>query len=413
MALSIKTPGGIWAKLIEQAAAAAKKPEGRGDAFVYLVGSRGAGKSTLLNRFLYPNRLETPKPSEGLEYTYARKPSNFDHEKKDLAHIWDVGGSPEFAQEIASGDHFLTVKQVTTAVVVIVVDLSDPGSVLTTLLHWLDQIKRKLAATFEKFEKKGLQLPEQLRQRAKSKLYSANEDKDIVYHSGISIIIAATKYDTFKDQDPEVKKVMARTLRWVAHSHGAFLMYLGGLHSLGNGAESKESGDERKLLDNFTKLMNHLIFTGLEKKPTMKMPPQFDHSGALIVPAGLDKFRDIGRPKGTVDGNVAAGLQEWKDLCDKFFPPKAITKAAKFEIDARFQEEEVDMVQQRKLTELEAYRKEQDAAKDAARKKVAALRTSSQAAPRFAGAAANGAAKGVNGASPPVKKKSSKPRPTS
>lgn len=33
---------------------------------------------------------EVPKPSEGLEYTYARKPSQFDHEKKDLAHIWEV-----------------------------------------------------------------------------------------------------------------------------------------------------------------------------------------------------------------------------------------------------------------------------------------------------------------------------------
>lgn len=55
----------------------------------------------------------------------------------------------------------------TTAVAVIVVDLGDPGSVLVTLLYWLDQIKQKLASTYEKFEKKGLQLPEQLRQRAK------------------------------------------------------------------------------------------------------------------------------------------------------------------------------------------------------------------------------------------------------
>eukprot|EP00798_Chlamydomonas_sp_ICE-L_P019945 gene19945-26653_t len=79
---SIRTPGSIWAKLIEQSAANAKKPDGRGDAFVYFVGSRASGKSTLLNRFLYPYRTEVPKPSEGLEYTYARKPSNYDHEKK-------------------------------------------------------------------------------------------------------------------------------------------------------------------------------------------------------------------------------------------------------------------------------------------------------------------------------------------
>lgn len=102
----------------------------------------------MLNRFLYPNRVrvtayetpaavvwsvcaalshrraltsahplrhvqaEVPKPSEGIEYTYARKPAAFDHEKKDLAHIWEVGGSQEFAEEIVTSDQlFLTAKQ--------------------------------------------------------------------------------------------------------------------------------------------------------------------------------------------------------------------------------------------------------------------------------------------------------------
>lgn len=209
-----------------------------------------------------PAQAEVPKPSEGIEYTYARKPAAYDHEKKDLAHIWEVGGSHEFAEELVNSDQlFLTAKQVgegggqgasmshmqhgmqesspfgarlvsghaatccrsqlkptprgsarqiTTAVVVIIVDLSDPASVLPALKYWLEQTKKKLAATYEKFEKKGLQLPEQLRQRAKSKLYAQNEDKDQVYTSGISLVIAATKYDVFKNEDPEVKKVMSR-----------------------------------------------------------------------------------------------------------------------------------------------------------------------------------------------------------
>ncbi len=40
-----------------------------------------------------------------------------------------------------------------------------------------------------------------------SKLYSQNEDKDIVWHSGVCLVIVAAKYDTFRDADPEVKKV--------------------------------------------------------------------------------------------------------------------------------------------------------------------------------------------------------------
>ena len=58
-------------------------------------------------------QAELPKPSEGIEYTYARKPAAYDHEKKDLAHIWEVGGSHEFAEELVNSDQlFLTAKQV-------------------------------------------------------------------------------------------------------------------------------------------------------------------------------------------------------------------------------------------------------------------------------------------------------------
>jgi hypothetical protein len=70
-------------------------------------------RHTLAEFAFPPAQVEVPKPSEGLEYTYARKPSNFDHERKDLAHIWEVGGSQEFAEQIAQSDQlFLTVKQV-------------------------------------------------------------------------------------------------------------------------------------------------------------------------------------------------------------------------------------------------------------------------------------------------------------
>lgn len=55
-----------------------------------------------------------------------------------------------------------------------------------------------------------------------------------------------------------------RVLRFIAHANGAFLCYLSGLH--GSSGDSKASED-RAVLDNFTRLMNHLIFTGLEKKP--------------------------------------------------------------------------------------------------------------------------------------------------
>mmetsp|Transcript_27351 Transcript_27351/g.73958 ORF Transcript_27351/g.73958 Transcript_27351/m.73958 type:complete len:401 (-) Transcript_27351:855-2057(-) len=372
---SIKTPGSIFVKLIE-ANNNGKKQEGasRGDGFCYFLGGRSSGKSTLLNRFLYPTRVEVPKPSEGLEYTYARKPSNYDHEKKDLAHIWEVGGSKEFAEDFAQGEAgFLNPKQVTTSVVVIVVDLSDPSTVLPTLLGWLDRIKAKLAATFSKFEKKGLAFPEQLRQRAKAKLYNHNEDKDMVNHTGVPIVIAATKYDTFHGSDSEVKKVMARMLRYVAHANGAFLTYLGNLHT--PEAASRTPSLESRLMENFSRLMNQLIFTGLEKRPTSKLEPHFDHAGPIMVPAGADRFKDIGRPRSVVDSNIMAGQLEWQELYEKFFPPKAgAGKATKFVIDKQYAEIEVDLMRQRKQLELEAFCRDAEAAKELAKKRLAMAR---------------------------------------
>lgn len=365
--LAIKQPGTIWAQLIEESATAQKKPDGRGDAFCYFVGSRGSGKTTLLNRFLYPSRVEPPKPSEGLEYTFARKASNFDHEKKDLAHIWEIAGSAEFSKEIAQGEQiFMTVKQVTTAAIVILVDLSDPSSVMPTATMWLDHVKAKLAVTFEKFEKKGLQLPEQLRQRAKARLFGGNEDKDTVYHAGVPIIVAATKYDLFKDQDVELKKVMARALRFLAHSHGASLMYTSSLQE----PSLTSNSEPALLLDTFSKLLNHLIFTGMEKKPPFRAQPQVDHLGPLMVLAGTDHLKDIGRPRGAYEGNMGAAMQEWKDLMEKTFPPRTDKVKAAFEIGEQYAQEEVDIVRTRKTEELRQFVKDNEATKTAPKKKA-------------------------------------------
>jgi dynein light intermediate chain 2 len=117
-------------------------------------------------------------------------------------------------------------------------------------------------------------------------------------------------------------------------------MYLSNLHA---SADGRNSVQDKACLDSFTKLMNQLIFTGLDKKPTLKAPPQMDHQLPLMILAGSDKFNDIGRPRGAVDDNIAAGLQEWCELYEKMFPSKdsatARTKSSKFLIDDQFKDE--------------------------------------------------------------------------
>lgn len=88
-------------------------------------------------------------------------------------------------------------------------------------------------------------------------------------------MVAATKQDTFRDSDAEVCKVMARTLRYVAHCHGASLAYVGGLQgrTAGRAAAGADAGRaaaaaaaDRAALSGFRSLLSHLAFTGWDRK---------------------------------------------------------------------------------------------------------------------------------------------------
>jgi len=258
----------LWTKIIEHNKVQAKQggDQGRPDANLYFVGSRSAGKSTLLNRFLYPDKTELPKPTEGMEYTYARKSAANNIDRKDIAHIWEVAGSDELCEEVTNSENlFLGMRQVATAVVCIVVDLSQPSEVLPTLEQWISKIKMKTGATYEKLERRGSKLPEQLKARAKKVFGATHEDKDAVFHTGVSLVIVATKYDTFRDMDAEVKKIMARTLRYYAHTNGAALLYMGGMGST-KSIPPKDTKEYTGLLNNLRALLHHLVFTGPDRK---------------------------------------------------------------------------------------------------------------------------------------------------
>jgi dynein light intermediate chain 2 len=202
----------------------------------------------------------------------------------------------------AGSQIFLTYRQVTTAVVVIVLDLSQPSTIIPTALQCLDLAQRKLAATYTLFERKGLQLPEQLRARQRAKLLSQHEDRDLVTCSGISIVLAGTKWDLFRDcVEAEGQRVLGRCLRCIAHAHGAHLLYLGGLQAAGgqgmSSAAAAAAGKQQQqqqvqpqqLLDNFCRLLSHVTFVGMDRKMPLKLQPQFDHLGALMIPAGERK----------------------------------------------------------------------------------------------------------------------------
>lgn len=73
-------------------------------------------------------------------------------------------------------------------------------------------------------------------------------------------------------------------------------------------------------------VLNHLAFGSGECKAVC-----FDHMKPLVVPAGRDRFRDIGAPavdaKNPKAGGKDSRLAQWVRLCEQRFPAQS-TKAA-------------------------------------------------------------------------------------
>ena len=57
-------------------------------------------------------QAETPKPTEGLEYTFIRKPASNPTDRKELANLWELSGSQELSKEIFTTGNILGPEQV-------------------------------------------------------------------------------------------------------------------------------------------------------------------------------------------------------------------------------------------------------------------------------------------------------------
>ena len=275
-----------------------------------------------------------------------------------------MSGTEAFKTEISQAESlFITPRQVATATVLVVLDLSKPWLVLDSLLSWLERVKFRLEEVYDKFTRRGSKIPSQLKARAKKAFGSNREDSDKINHSGISIIIVANKYDQFCDEDAELRKIMARTLRYVAHTNGATLIY--------TSSKGENVKDSKNSLNNLRHVLNHYLFTGADRRLPSKGAVQNDHLQPLFLPGGSDHLRDIGRPKGSGSSGGEAsttGLQEWRTVFERYF---TIPQDAKGEDDgvsnitdtangsgSKFAEDEIDAMREQKLRELEEYRRQ-------------------------------------------------------
>lgn len=314
-----------------------------------------------MQRFLNADKSDAPKPTAHVEYTFGRRAAQGGADRKDVAHLWEVSGADELQAEFARADHaFLPLPTLATAVVVIALDLSQPNDCLPTLERWLRRLRERLDAAYERLRRRGSKLPDQLLSRARKLFGSAHEDRDAVQHFGVPVVVVANKYDAFQGQDVEMKKVLVRALRYFCHTHGASLIFTGGL-------ERPVQGAMRTQLQHYRALLNHLVFHSAPLRVA-----EGDHNKPITVPAGADKLKAIGRPKGGGEGTAG-----WRQLVHQYFPPpEGAAKETRYAIDAaKYAEEDIDLLRQHKDAELASVLRQQQAS---AKAKAAKRRTARQ-----------------------------------
>ncbi|KFV54435.1 Cytoplasmic dynein 2 light intermediate chain 1, partial [Tyto alba] len=295
---------------------------------VLFMGSKTGGKTTIILRCL--DREEIAKPTLALEYTFGRKARRH-NAPKDIAHFWELGGGTSLLELIRIP---ITSNNIRSFAVVLVLDLSRPNELWTTMEKLLQVTRNHVNKILTKLEKTNPEVATEIKQRIQKSLQRDHPDYELIDPFPIPLVIIGSKYDIFHEFDSEMRKVISKTLRFVSHYYGASLVVS-------------------------RALINHLAF-GCDKSKSISV----DHSKPLFVPAGLDSLSQIGPPPASDSdiGKMRANtpLELWKKIFEKTFPPKSFCDLQDTKDpaqDLQYAEYEVDVMRAQKNQELEQYKR--------------------------------------------------------
>uniref|UniRef100_F6XTJ5 Cytoplasmic dynein 2 light intermediate chain 1 n=1 Tax=Ornithorhynchus anatinus TaxID=9258 RepID=F6XTJ5_ORNAN len=273
-----------------------EKPGGgdEGEKSVFFVGSKNGGKTTIILRCL--DRDEPTRPTLALEYTFGRRARGH-NTPKDIAHFWELGGGTSLL-DLARIP--ITADSLRTFSVVLVLDLSRPSELWLTAEHLLRAVRTHV----ENLGQPGTRAA--ATPRTWSPVPEDHPDREFIDPFPIPLVIIGSKYDVFQNLDSEKRKVICRTLRFLAHHHGATLMF---------------TGKSEALLLKTRSVISHLAFgVGVDRSKALTL----DQNKPLFIPAGLDSFSQIGPPPSAAGDigklRVQTPLELWKEVYNKAFP---------------------------------------------------------------------------------------------
>ncbi|KAJ3259207.1 Cytoplasmic dynein 2 light intermediate chain 1 [Boothiomyces macroporosus] len=280
-----------------------KKPVDSNDVAIetllLFAGSSGCGKTSIINRFL--DKDETPSPSVGLEYTFGRRTRK--NETKDITHIYELAGGVNLSNLL---DIPICESNIHTSSLILCVDLSKPEEILDILDHFIEKIKARTNFILDRLEARGSKRPQALRNYAMKRYGAEHPDEKLVSPIPIPTLIIGTFYDKFSVLESEPKKLLCKTLRYIAHLNGASLVF--------------NSIQDENLNAKCRQILTHMAFRGSPPKSFL-----IDHNKPLLVMAGQDTFSQIGPPPSefvtdAVGKQQFVSYEKWKADYYKYFP---------------------------------------------------------------------------------------------
>ncbi|XP_061646064.1 cytoplasmic dynein 2 light intermediate chain 1 [Phyllopteryx taeniolatus] len=315
--------------------------EAAGERSVFLTGSKAGGKTSILLRCL--DRDEPAKPTLALEYTFGRRATGH-NTPKDIAHLWELGGGTSLSDLIQIP---ITADSVRSLSVILVVDLSAPCALWATAETLLQAARahvERAASRARQVDKSraAAKRPPPFAPRVLPKDFP---DRELISAFPVPLLIIGSKYDLFQELPSDKRKVVCKTLRFVAHYHAASLIF--------------SSIKSESLMSKTKSFFSHLAFN-VDAGKTVSC----DSSKPLIIPAGSDSFSQIGSPP-TTDVDITSlharnPKDLWKKVYERIFPPentsekKEVKDPAK---DPQYSEPQIDAMRAQKDQELEEYKK--------------------------------------------------------
>uniref|UniRef100_G3P909 Cytoplasmic dynein 2 light intermediate chain 1 n=1 Tax=Gasterosteus aculeatus aculeatus TaxID=481459 RepID=G3P909_GASAC len=301
-----------------------------GERTVFLMGSKSGGKTSILLRCL--DRDEPSKPTLALEYTFGRRARGHNI-PKDIAHLWELGGGTSLSDLVQIP---ITAASIRSLSVILILDLSKPNALWGTMEKLLqaaqDQLE-KVSSQAQQAQKAKHQPAVHLAARLLPKDYP---DRELISPFPVPLLIIGSKYDIFQVFDSDKKKVVCKTLRFVAHYYAASLIFT--------------SIKSESLISKTKSFFSHLAF-GLDRGKTVSC----DSSKPLVIPAGSDSFSQIGSPH-TTDVDITSLHAKnpkdlWKKVYERVFPQENTGEQRELKDPARdpqYSEPQIDAMRAQK-----------------------------------------------------------------